>query len=129
MSSAELAGCFVDPALFCKLVLPHLKTSAGSSTTACSSCLMILAALLRGCNPELIKPHLKVWSPWKLYLSANHSDKFLFELQIHRPDLVNTVHCLIMDLCRTDNNFCRDLACKCVNHQSVDIYVRMKFNL
>lgn len=59
VSSAELAGCFVDPALFCKLVLPHLKSSAGSSTTACSSCLMILAALLRGCNPELIKPHLK----------------------------------------------------------------------
>ena len=85
MSSAELAGCFVDPTLFCKLVLPHLKSSAGSSTTASSSCLMILAALLRGCNPELIKPHLKVWSPWKLYLSANHSDKFLFELWIHWP--------------------------------------------
>jgi len=60
LSSAEVAGCFVDPALFCKLALPHLKTAAGSSATGCSSCLMIIAALLRGCNPQLLKPHLKV---------------------------------------------------------------------
>lgn len=59
VSSAELAGCFVDPALFCKLALPHLKSMAGSSATGCSSCLMIIAALLRGCNPRLLKPHLK----------------------------------------------------------------------
>lgn len=60
VSSAELAGCFVDPGLFCKLALPHLKSAAGSSATGCSSCLMIVAALLRGCNPQLLKPHLKV---------------------------------------------------------------------
>jgi len=59
VSSAELAGCFVDPGLFCKLALPHLKSAAGSSATGCSSCLMIVAALLRGCNPQLLKPHLK----------------------------------------------------------------------
>ena len=45
------------------------------------------------------------------------------------PLTINTVHGLIMDLCGTDNNFYGDLACKCVNHQSLDIDVRMKFNL
>ena len=62
VSSAELVGSFVDPAVFCKLALPHLKSAAGSSATGCSSCLLILAALIRGCNPELLKPLLKVSS-------------------------------------------------------------------
>lgn len=62
VSSAELVGSFVDPAVFCKLALPHLKSAAGSSATGCSSCLLILAALIRGCNPELLKPLLKVTS-------------------------------------------------------------------
>ena len=48
VSSAELVGSFVDPAVFCKLALPHLKSAAGSSATGCSSCLLILAALIRG---------------------------------------------------------------------------------
>ncbi|CAH3109869.1 unnamed protein product [Porites lobata] len=59
VSSAELVGSFVDPAVFCKLALPHLKSAAGSSATGCSSCLLILAALIRGCNPKLLKPLLK----------------------------------------------------------------------
>lgn len=62
VSSAELVGSFVDPAVFCKLALPHLKSAAGSSATGCSSCLLILAALIRGCNPKLLKPLLKVSS-------------------------------------------------------------------
>ena len=55
-----MAGSFVDPAVFCKLALPHLKSSASSSSSGCSSCLMILTGLLRGCNPQLVKPNLKV---------------------------------------------------------------------
>ena len=62
VSSAELVGSFVDPVVFCKLALPHLKSAAGSSATGCSSCLLILAALIRGCNPKLLKPLLKVSS-------------------------------------------------------------------
>ncbi|XP_068729927.1 dynein axonemal assembly factor 5-like [Montipora capricornis] len=56
---SEMAGSFVDPAVFCKLALPHLKSSASSSSSGCSSCLMILTGLLRGCNPQLVKPNLK----------------------------------------------------------------------
>lgn len=65
IASAELAGSFVDPAVFCKLALPHLKTSATSSSQSCTSCLMVLAALIRGSNPELLVPQLQV-------LSNNH---------------------------------------------------------
>ena len=57
---AKLAGSFVEPASFCKLTLPHLKTVASSSSSACASCLKILAALIAGCNPQLLAPHLKV---------------------------------------------------------------------
>ncbi|XP_031556171.1 dynein assembly factor 5, axonemal-like [Actinia tenebrosa] len=59
IASAELAGSFVDPAVFCKLALPHLKTSATSSSQSCTNCLTILAALIHGCNPELLVPQLQ----------------------------------------------------------------------
>ena len=60
VSSAEMAGSFVDPAVFCKLALPHLEASSSGSSSNCSRCLRILAGLLRGSNPQLLKPHLKV---------------------------------------------------------------------
>ncbi|XP_074630792.1 dynein axonemal assembly factor 5-like [Acropora palmata] len=59
VSSAEMAGSFVDPAVFCKLALPHLEASSSGSSSNCSRCLRILAGLLRGSNPQLLKPHLK----------------------------------------------------------------------
>ncbi|KAK3735234.1 hypothetical protein QZH41_008428, partial [Actinostola sp. cb2023] len=59
IASAQLAGSFVDPAVFLKLALPHLKTSASSSPQACTNCLTILAALIHGCNPELLVPQIQ----------------------------------------------------------------------
>ncbi|EDO43349.1 predicted protein [Nematostella vectensis] len=60
IKSAELAGSFVEPAVFCKLILPHLKSTASVSTAGLMSCLMVLAALVRGSDPQLLQPQLQV---------------------------------------------------------------------
>ncbi|KAM9096465.1 dynein assembly factor 5, axonemal [Sarcophilus harrisii] len=52
IKSAELIGTFVNPEVFLKLILPALKKSLRPS------CLMVLAAVIRGCSRQSLKPHL-----------------------------------------------------------------------
>ena len=71
-----MAGSFVDPAVFCKLALPHLEASSSGSSSNCSRCLRILAGLLRGSNPQLLKPHLKVGCFFSYRLCKSIYQKF-----------------------------------------------------
>lgn len=70
---SELIGFYVSPEVWCSLVLPAVRTSAGcrlSGTSMaspvavgpvqCTSCLTVLAALVRGAKKEQIQPHLQV---------------------------------------------------------------------
>ena len=70
---AELIGFYVSPEVWCKLVLPAVRTSAGchvtgtdqSSTVAvgpvqCTSCLQVLDGLIRGAKQDTVKQYMKV---------------------------------------------------------------------
>ncbi|KAM4631833.1 dynein axonemal assembly factor 5 [Discoglossus pictus] len=52
VKSAELIGTFVNPEVFLKLILPSLQKSPLASH------LMVLAACIRGCSREMLRPHL-----------------------------------------------------------------------
>ena len=69
---AELIGFYVDPEVWTSLVLPAVKTSAGcrkddgkrTSNVAvgpiqCTSCVLVLAGLVRGAARDKIEPYLK----------------------------------------------------------------------
>ena len=58
--SAELVGRYVDPAVYLKLCLPHLKSASTTSPGQCASVLTILVAMIRGTPKAKITPHLKV---------------------------------------------------------------------
>ena len=73
VKSSELIGFYVLPEVWCRLVLPAVRTSAGcrvsgtdqSSTVAvgpvqCTSCLTVLTAFIRGASGEHVLPHLQV---------------------------------------------------------------------
>ena len=77
LHSDIILGFYVSPEVWCSLVLPAVRTSAGcrvgganvASTVAvgpvqCTSCLAVLAALVRGAKKEQIQPHLQV--RWKV---------------------------------------------------------------
>ena len=53
-------GLFVEPSVYCKLILPHISSVSTSAGKALSSALAILAALIRGANHRLLDPLLKV---------------------------------------------------------------------
>ena len=70
---SELIGFYVSPEVWCSLVLPAVRTSAGCRVSGtnmvspvavgpvqCTSCLTVLAALMRGGKTEQIQPHLQV---------------------------------------------------------------------
>ena len=50
----------MEPAVFLKLCLPHLKSASTTSVQHTASVLRILTALLKGTSDERIRPHLKV---------------------------------------------------------------------
>ena len=66
----EVVGYYVSVEVWTSLVVPAVKTSAGCSShdkstvavgpVQCTSCLMVLAACLRGAKPDRLRPHLKV---------------------------------------------------------------------
>lgn len=71
----ELIGFYVSAEIWCKLVLPAVRTSAGchgsrtdqvSSVAVgpvqCTSCLQVLGGLIRGAKRDIVKPYLKVGS-------------------------------------------------------------------
>ena len=73
MQCSELIGFYIDPEVWTSLVLPAVKTSAGcrgdggkrTSNVAvgpiqCTSCVLVLAGLVRGAARDKIEPHLKV---------------------------------------------------------------------
>lgn len=60
VASAELIGEFVEPAVYLKLCLPHLKSASTTSTQQTASVLRILAAMIKGTPDVRMKPHLKV---------------------------------------------------------------------
>ena len=66
-------GYYVPPEVWCKLILPAVRTSAGcyvtgsdqASTVAvgpvqCTSCLKVLVGLLHGSTPSGVQPQLGV---------------------------------------------------------------------
>lgn len=66
-------GYYISPEVFCKLVLPAVRTSAGcrvrgsdqASTVPvgpvqCTSCLKALTGLLQGTTSDRIQPHMTV---------------------------------------------------------------------
>ena len=70
---SEVIGFYVPPEIWCKLVLPAIRTSAGcrvsgtdqTSTVAvgpvqCTSCLHVLVFLIKGAKPNALQPYLKV---------------------------------------------------------------------
>lgn len=69
----KVLGYYVSSEVWCKLVLPGVRTSAGcrvsdtdqASTVAvgpvqCTSCLMVLVGLLQGSTPDSVKNYLQV---------------------------------------------------------------------
>lgn len=73
VKSAEILGFYVSPEVWCKLVLPAVRTSAGCKVggtdqgstvpvgpVQCTSCLTVLAALVRGARREALQPYLQV---------------------------------------------------------------------
>ena len=75
MQCAELIGFYVSPEVWTSLVLPAVKTSAGchgddgkrTSNVAvgpiqCTSCVLVLAGLVKGATRDNIEPHLKVYT-------------------------------------------------------------------
>ncbi|KAJ8251506.1 hypothetical protein GJAV_G00222090 [Gymnothorax javanicus] len=56
LESAELLGRFVSPEVSLKLLLARVENAPSSSSS--SSALMLLAAVLRGCPRDTLKPHL-----------------------------------------------------------------------
>ena len=73
MLCCKVLGYYVSPEVWCTLVLPAVRTSAGcrvsgtdqASTVAvgpvqCTSCLKVLVGLLQGCKPEAVRPHMQV---------------------------------------------------------------------
>ena len=78
---AEILGFYVSPEVWCKLVLPAVKTSAGchvcgtdqASTVSvgpvqCTSCLQVLGALVTGAKRDLLKPYIKVGNASRIVL-------------------------------------------------------------
>ncbi|XP_057317290.1 dynein axonemal assembly factor 5-like isoform X2 [Hydractinia symbiolongicarpus] len=59
VKTAELIGLFVEPAVYCKLILSHLENVSSSSPLSLSSSLAILAAYIRGANYELLGTEIK----------------------------------------------------------------------
>jgi len=59
LETSELVGLFVEPSVYCKLILPHISSVSTSAGKALSSALAILAALIRGANYRLLDPLLK----------------------------------------------------------------------
>ncbi len=70
---AEVIGCYVSPEVWCKLVSPAVRTSAGCKVSGtdqastvpvgpvqCTSCLHVLVALMKGAKVEAIQPYLEV---------------------------------------------------------------------
>ncbi|XP_064394922.1 dynein axonemal assembly factor 5-like [Halichondria panicea] len=70
---AEVIGCYVSPEVWCKLVPPAVRTSAGCRVSGtdqastvpvgpvqCTSCLHVLVALMKGAKVEVIQPYLEV---------------------------------------------------------------------
>lgn len=51
--SAELVGAFVSPDVFLRLIWPMLKKSPSPAG------LLVLAAIVRGCPREALRPHVK----------------------------------------------------------------------
>lgn len=69
----KVIGYYVSPEVWCTLVLPAIRTSAGcrvrgtsqSSTVAvgpvqCTGCLKVLVGLLQGTVPDAVQPYLQV---------------------------------------------------------------------
>ena len=79
---SELIGFYVSPEVWCKLVLPAIRTSAGcqvsgtdqASTVAvgpvqCTSCLQVISALVKGAKEDMVKPYMKVGIiKWKFHV-------------------------------------------------------------
>ena len=73
MRCSEVVGYYVSVEVWSNLVIPAVKTSAGCSVSSqqqqstvpvgpvqCTSCLMVLAACVRGAKKDKILPFLKV---------------------------------------------------------------------
>lgn len=56
VKSAELIGAFVEPEVFCKLVLQAVQAQAGASPSA----LEVLASVISGCSSEVIGDYVTV---------------------------------------------------------------------
>ncbi len=91
LASAEMIGQYVEPAVFLKLSLPHLKSASTTSVQQTASVLKILTALVQGTSEERIKPHLKVkdyfvsMSVVKSFLSLRKSYFYTCESTIFLP--------------------------------------------
>ncbi|XP_056263167.1 dynein axonemal assembly factor 5 [Pseudoliparis swirei] len=57
LAAAKLLGTFVPPVVFLKLLLDHVASPYSSSHPWTP--LMVLAAVLGGCSPTLLQPHLE----------------------------------------------------------------------
>eukprot|EP00112_Aurelia_sp_Birch-Aquarium-sp1_P015656 Seg3494.1 transcript_id=Seg3494.1/GoldUCD/mRNA.D3Y31 product="Dynein assembly factor 5 axonemal" protein_id=Seg3494.1/GoldUCD/D3Y31 len=57
--SAQLIGLFVEPSIYCKLVLPHLEAVSSSSANACTCAVAVLTSLVRGAIAEHLNNELK----------------------------------------------------------------------
>ena len=51
---AELVGLYVEPNVFCKLILPYIESITTSPPQTVSSALLILAAYIRGTNYKML---------------------------------------------------------------------------
>ncbi len=73
VKSSEIIGFYVSPEVWSRLALPAVRTSAGCRVggtaqdspvpvgpVQCTSCLAVLAALVRGAKREAVQPYLQV---------------------------------------------------------------------
>ena len=58
LRTAKLVGLFVEPVVYCKMILPHIESS--TSPRKLSSVLSVLAAYINGSNFELLEGQIEV---------------------------------------------------------------------
>ena len=70
----------MEPAVYLKLCLPHLKSASTTSTQQTASVLKTLTATVKGTSDERIKPHLEVKDFYSMIFDKKVGIKYYSEI-------------------------------------------------
>ncbi|XP_064635749.1 dynein axonemal assembly factor 5-like [Lineus longissimus] len=95
VKAAELVGYFVEPEVWCKLVLPAVKTHQNYNT------LMVLAAIIKGCQKAKIQPFIQVIAATISVPDVSQTNQANVQLQL--IDCVDSLTTIAGEMCKPES--------------------------